>query len=109
MPGIWAGLIASPRIRTLQPTANAGWPTWMMPIVAIGISRWENAIRPWPSIPVMTPSRPAASQALALSGQMSPPAMSSATGAAVSTPIGIIVAMKSKTSTVARARRPVSR
>ena len=33
--------------------------------------------------------------------------MISATGAAVSTPIGIIVAMKSTTSTVARARRPV--
>ena len=81
----------------------------MILIVAIGIARWEKASSPWPKIPVITPSRPAASHALALSGQMSPPAMSSATGAAVSTPIGIIVAMKSKTSTVARARRPVSR
>ena len=35
--------------------------------------------------------------------------MSSATGAAVSTPIGIIVAMKSMTSTVARIRRAATK
>ena len=81
----------------------------MMPIVPTSTSRWANAISPWPSIPVSTASRPTATQPLADSGQISSPAMSRATGVAVSTPMGIIVAMKSTTSTSARARRPVSR
>ena len=109
IPGTWAGRIASPRTRKLQHTASAGWATWMMPIVATSTSRWAKAINPWPSIPVSTESRATAIHALAESGQMSSPASTMATGAAVSTPIGIIVDMKSTTSTVARARRPVSR